>query len=202
MITRPNDRRSTMTARRPRRSGLPGLWMAIIVATAAASGSAQAEGANVSCDRPENAQFDFWVGEWDVTFTQDGRPSGRNLIEKLYGGCALRENWTSSTGFSGGSLNFYDRAVGKWRQTWIGSDGVVTDYLGGLQGAKIVFMANQPIGDQGRPVTMRMTFTPIGPDQVRQVIESSEDGGQTWRPDYDLTYRRRGQAPAGQSAPG
>jgi hypothetical protein len=60
-----------------------------------------------ACTGPEHNQFDFWVGEWAVTPT--GRPNvvATSLIEKLYGGCAVRENWMPSKGTAGGSLNSF-----------------------------------------------------------------------------------------------
>ena len=145
----------------------------------------------VTCNRAENAEFDFWVGEWDVVFAADGRAAGYSLIEKLYGGCALRENWRGNSGYAGGSLNFYDPSAARWRQTWIGSDGVPTDYVGGREGPAMVFRATLPGEAPGRSRMMRMTFSPVGAGEVRQLIEASDDAGATWRAEYDLTYQRR-----------
>jgi hypothetical protein len=44
----------------------------------------------------------------------------------------------------------------------------------------------------GTPVKRRMTFTPRGKDEVRQLGEKSKDGGATWETEYDLVYRRAG----------
>ncbi len=182
-----------MAVRHDQKTKLTGLCAAIVLGLAfpADPGRAVAAEPAVTCDRAENAQFDFWVGEWDVVFTADGRPAGHSLIEKLYGGCALRENWRGGSGYAGGSLNFYDRSAARWRQTWIGSDGVPTDYVGGLEGTAMVFRATLPGESAGQTRLMRMTFTPGGAGDVRQLIEASDDGGTTWRAEYDLTYRRR-----------
>lgn len=177
------------------RHGLISIFQAAVtgasLSLAALPQLATAAGTTDSCAQAENGQFDFWVGEWDVVFTADGKPAGHSLVEKLYGGCALRENWQSHSGYVGGSLNFYDRTAGRWRQTWIGSDGVPTDYAGGLSGSAMVFRATLPGESPGKTVAMRMTFTPLGDGSVRQLIEASDDGGANWRPEYDLTYRRR-----------
>ncbi|HVG04108.1 MAG TPA: hypothetical protein VM937_04120, partial [Burkholderiaceae bacterium] len=58
------------------------------------------------CALPQHRQFDFWVGEWDVT--QNGKIAGRNSIRSILNGCALREDWSGTGGFTGSSLNFYD----------------------------------------------------------------------------------------------
>jgi hypothetical protein len=54
------------------------------------------------CTSEKHRQFDFWVGEWDVT--ENGQPAGHNKIVLVHGNCALNENWTSArSGFSGAS---------------------------------------------------------------------------------------------------
>ena len=46
-----------------------------------------------ACAGPEHRQFDFWVGHWDVYPTGKRKLVAHSLIEKLYAGCAIRENW-------------------------------------------------------------------------------------------------------------
>ena len=78
------------------------------------------------CSTPEYRQFDFWVGEWDV-WTQRIREAGgkpaRSKITLVEGGCVVQEEYTTSQGYSGRSLNWYDRADGKWHQAWIDNQG-------------------------------------------------------------------------------
>jgi len=38
---------------------------------------------------------------------------------------------------------------------------------------------------------MRMVFTPLSKDKVRQHGQSSTDEGKTWKTDFDLEYRRK-----------
>ena len=38
---------------------------------------------------------------------------------------------------------------------------------------------------------LRMTYTKLGEDKVRQFGESSVDNGKTWKTDFDLEYRRK-----------
>jgi hypothetical protein len=46
----------------------------------------------------ENEQFDFWIGEWELTWAENGR--GRNVITKILDGKVVQEQFTSlpSTG--------------------------------------------------------------------------------------------------------
>jgi len=133
------------------------------------------------CDTPEYRQFDFWVGEWDV-YTPEGKPAGHSLIEPVYEGCGVRENWKSRN-ISGGSLNMWDRADDLWKQNWIDSTGGRIDFTGGWNGEAMVLTGADSDGDQHR-----MTFTPGDDGTVRQHGEALVEG--EWTTEYDLTYRR------------
>ena len=57
------------------------------------------------CHTAQHGQFDFWVGQWDVYRADTNQLVAHSLIEKLYNGCAVRENWMPLGGTGGGSLN-------------------------------------------------------------------------------------------------
>ena len=62
-----------------------------------------------ACAAPEHRQFDFWVGYWDVYPTaQPETKVANSLIERLYGGCTIGENWRSANS-TGGSASFIRR---------------------------------------------------------------------------------------------
>lgn len=142
-----------------------------------------------ACDSPEFHQFDFWIGRWDVIETRTGKPAGRSLVEQMYQGCALRENW-SEAGFSGGSLNHYVPGEKQWRQTWTDSAGAWREFTGRLRDGRMVLVARQhsrrPFGSA---TLVRMTFTPNPDGTVRQYSDISPDDGATWAERYDYTYR-------------
>jgi len=54
-----------------------------------------------------------------------------------------------------------------------------------------VFYADNLLGPGGKPYKRRLTFTRLDPDKVRQFGERSDDGGTTWKTEYDLEYRRK-----------
>lgn len=142
------------------------------------------------CASAEARQFDFWVGQWRVFKT--GAPDKQvstSLIEKLYGGCAIRENWMPASNHPGGSLSAFVPADKGWRQTWVDADGSWVEFKGGWNGAAMVLTGVWP--QPGHPTQItRMTYTK-GPDgSVRQLGETSDDGGRTWQPGFDFTYRR------------
>ena len=144
------------------------------------------------CAAPEHRQFDFWVGEWNVFPTGKGVQVATSRIEKLYGGCAIRENWMPKSQQNGGSLNGYDVRDGVWRQTWLDSSGAYVIFTGGLEGGAMVLTgmwrdANGP----GKDALTRMTYTRGGDGSVRQLGEQSADAGKTWQPSFDFTYKPR-----------
>ncbi|HVI31664.1 hypothetical protein [Phenylobacterium sp.] len=150
----------------------------------ASPAAAFAQGA---CATPERGQFDFWVGRWQVTPTAQNRVVAESLIERLYDGCAIRENWMPKKGGGGGSLSAYVPADPGWRQAWVGKDGEWVEFRGGWTGQAMVLTGDWP---DGRPRTVRMTYTSGADGSVRQLGEESRDGGRTWGPSFDFTYRR------------
>jgi len=159
----------------------------LLLAQAAA---AQAAPSPPPCEGEAYRALDFWVGDWDVY------PSGRDTrvalsrIEKLYNGCAIRENWMPLRGNGGGSLSGFDPATGRWHQTWIGSSPGVVRFDGGPADGKMVLTGHWPgSGPNGEDGLTRMTYSRLADGAVRQFGEFSADHGLTWQPSFDFTYR-------------
>lgn len=150
----------------------------------------------VTCKGEGYDAFDFWVGEWDVYPTGEDTKVAQSRIERLYGDCAIRENWLPQRGFPGGSLSSYDAATGRWHQTWVGGRGRV-EFQGGAvdlgdRGAGMVLTGYWPdIGGPGRDGLVRMTYSRTDAGSVRQHGEVSFDHGLTWADSFDFTYRPR-----------
>ncbi len=141
------------------------------------------------CSSEKHRQFDFWVGEWDVTM--NGKPAGHNLIKLVYGDCALQEDWTGVSGtFTGGSFNIYDQANDKWHQTWVDVTGTLLELDGGLVDGSMVLSGDRP-GKDGKLTTNRITFTPNEDGSVRQHWETSADGS-NWNTVFDGHYVKVG----------
>ena len=142
------------------------------------------------CDQPEHRQFDFWIGEWDVT-GPDGSKAGVNVIEKILDGCVLNENWTGASGaVRGKSYNIYSRAKGKWHQTWVDSTGSLLEIEGGIVDGKMV-LEGDGIGQGGQPIRHRITWTPNDDGSVRQHWQITSDGGATWNDAFDGLYKKK-----------
>ena len=142
-----------------------------------------------ACDSPLHRQFDFWVGTWNVFDAKSGDRVGSSLIQKLYGGCALRENW-SQPGFAGGSLTIFDAQDGKWHQTWVDQLGARREFEGGVIEGKMVLTTKSRIRQvPDRPALVRMTFTPNADGTVRQYSDYSANDGVSWSERYDFLYK-------------
>jgi hypothetical protein len=140
------------------------------------------------CSAPEFRQFDFWVGSW-VVAGPDGKEQGRSEITREAAGCGINEHWTGAGGAPGVSLNYFDRADGKWHQHWVGGGGGVLHLAGGFDG-KAMVMSGERQTRQGR-VTDRITWTPLQDGRVSQQWDTSTDGGKSWKTIFLGYYSRR-----------
>ena len=147
----------------------------------AAIALAQAAAAASPCAAPEYHQFDFWVGRWDV-YNAKGQLVAHSLIEKVYG-CGIRENWMPIGKPGGGSLSIYVPAEKGWEQFWIDSQGSHASFKGRWNGSAMIIT-----GKWGGPL-VRMTYRNNADGSVRQSGEQSTDGGKSWKPSFDFTYR-------------
>jgi len=155
----------------------------------AAPAFAQQPPAN-ACAQPERSQLDFWVGHWDVYPTGTTKLIAHSVIEKLYAGCAIRENWMPLGGTGGGSLSAWNPKTGKWHQTWMDSSGAIVQFEGGLIGDTMTITgqwANVVAPGKDGVVRMRYRRNPDG--SVRQWGEVTQDGGKSWSPSFDFTYK-------------
>ena len=164
----------------------------LLLAQAAAT-SAPAPPAPPKCDGAEYAAFDFWVGEWDVFAAGSDKQVASSRIEKLYNGCAVRENWMPLKGADGGSLNGYDPRTKRWHQTWIGSSPGPVHFEGGLTEGSMVLTGSWPgSGPKGEDGITRLSYSRVETASVRQHGEFSADEGKTWQTTFDFIYRPKG----------
>ncbi|WP_435361048.1 hypothetical protein [Haloarchaeobius sp. DFWS5] len=133
-------------------------------------------------------QFDFWVGEWDVS-TVDGNPAGRNVIESVLDGYLLVEHWESAGGGAGLSLNCYDAAADEWLQTWVDSTGGCIETRGTFRDGAMRQSGVLVNGD-GTRQDYRGTWTPEADGTVTQLLETSDDGGEAFDEWFHGTYVR------------
>jgi hypothetical protein len=157
-----------------------------IVQAAVVASAARAQPGKPACEDAVHHQFDFWLGDWDVT-TLDGKPAGHNHIVSIAGGCGLEEQWTGAGGGSGRSLNTYDPADRRWHQFWVGGDGTILRLSGSF--------ASDVMTLEGGGNRIRFTRNADG--TVRQTWDTSSDGGTSWKTIFDGKYVRSAASRAG-----
>jgi hypothetical protein len=172
---------------RPRRRIHLALVASVTLLLLAIHTTAFAQDAPAPCSAPEYRQFDFWLGDWEVG-NLAGVVVGRNTISSVSGGCGLHERWTGAGGGLGESLNAYDRRTDSWHQTWVGGLGLVLRLEGGLQEGSMVLEGELIEGDG--VVQQRITWTLAADSSVRQLWETSQDGGGSWTTAFDGIYRK------------
>lgn len=139
------------------------------------------------CAAAENRQFDFWIGDWDVT-TPDSKPAGTNLIRPILGGCVLHESWKGRGNFAGESFNAYDARRKAWHQTWVDGTGSVLTLDGKFENGGMTLSDRNVPGKPDTNDINEITWTPNADGSVRQHWRTSADGGKTWKTAFDGKY--------------
>ncbi|MCK5438722.1 MAG: hypothetical protein KAI97_02200 [Gemmatimonadetes bacterium] len=167
-----------------------GLWLGLLMlAPATAWGQAPPCG-----EEPALGRLDFWLGDWVVTVGEE--QVGTNRIEKILDGCAVMEHWMSATGGKGKSLFYYQSVTQTWKQVWVtqfalGQGGLKEKELVETHGsAGVRFQGEIPLAEGGFYLD-RTTLTPRLDGTVRQVIQISRDGGESWETTFDAVYHRQ-----------
>lgn len=117
-----------------------------------------------SCADPACRAFDFWLGEGLVD-DPAGTRQGENSVTAEVGGCLILERWTSASGGSGQSDNFFDPGLRQWRQVWV-SRAAVIDYAGGLNKAGGMELEGTIHSRDGRSAGVGR-YSPTGPSASR-----------------------------------
>jgi hypothetical protein len=136
-------------------------------------------------DQPEN-QFDFWLGNWDVTWGDDGKATNR--IERILDGKIIQENFTAPD-LRGMSVSVYDPERKLWCQTWVDNNGTYLDFTGTFEEGKMILSREAIV--PGEKCKQRMVWYNIQRDQFDWNWERSDDGGATWRRLWQIKYIRK-----------
>lgn len=134
---------------------------------------------------PEN-QFDFWLGEWDCTWGNDGK--GTNSITRILDEKILQEDFIAPD-LHGMSVSSYDPERKLWCQTWVDNQGTYLDFTGAFENGKMILVRDAIV--RGENCKQRMVWYNIEESQFDWNWERSDDGGQTWRVLWQIRYARK-----------
>ena len=147
------------------------------------------------CSLPEASQFDFWVGDWKLTWNDTSH--GTNHIEKIFGNCTVQENFVDAVNnYLGKSWSVYNANYKIWQQTWVDNQGGFTDVSGNMHGDSMILLTQertvpQKISPTGKMIN-RMVYYNITHQSFDWSWESSTDGGSVWKSNWRIHYERNG----------
>jgi hypothetical protein len=138
---------------------------------------------------PESHQFDFWLGDWAVSYP--GMSSGSaSTVTLALDKCLLLENWDGGKGHSGMNVFAYDANDKTWRGMFADNQGRVHVFEGKVQSGVAEFYG--PSRDQDGVTSLnRIRVIRLSPASVEQSWEKSMDNGSTWRVEFRGKYQRK-----------
>ena len=134
----------------------------------------------------EYKRLDFWLGEWDV-YVKD-KKTATSDITKSEGGCTLHEDYKTLGGFYGRSMSYYDPVDKKYTQLWIDKFNSITTFK--ETEAREGYLKMNTDDGKGTLTAMDYTLDPAT-GNVTQTMESSKDGGKTWKKSFVGVYKKR-----------
>ena len=146
-------------------------------------------------DMPEDEYFNFWIGEWDLTWQHPDSTigTGRNIISRTLNDKVILESFEGLTGqnkgYLGRSWSVYNPQNKEWKQTWVDNQGAYLDFWAEFSGDKRMFV-RKFTGPKGNEVYQRMVFKDITDDAFTWDWQSSTDGGESWNLQWQINYKR------------
>lgn len=139
-----------------------------------------------------NDQFDFWLGEWDLTWGENGR--GYSSVSRILNDKVIREKFTSEhddevAPFEGMSISSYQEAAQQWKQNWLDNQGNNLDFVGHFVDGEMILQREAMV--DGHYARQRMMWTAITPTSLEWYWQQSNDHGQTWQTLWHIHYTRK-----------
>jgi hypothetical protein len=140
--------------------------------------------------------FDFWLGDWSVTWQEPGGAAGkgRNHVARILDGTVIEEQFEADPAspppvLRGRSLTVLHKASGTWRQAWVDNQGGYFSFRASVEGDKRIF-ATDLVEVDGQLRGQRMVFHDIARDSFTWDWEATTDGGKSWTLNWRISYRR------------
>jgi hypothetical protein len=137
----------------------------------------------------ESRQFDYWLGDWTVTYPGAPGPSASKVSLSL-NQCLLVESWDGGKGHQGENLFAYSYDDKTWHGMFADNQGRVHVFEGKV-GAGSAEFHGPSRGPNGEEVLNRIKVARISADQIEQSWEKSADNGSTWTMQFRGEYSRK-----------
>ena len=173
-------------------------FMMLIALALPALAADQKQPAARPCSEGNYRAFDFWVGEWDVSWpAQGGTPEGHgtNKVSRALDNCVIIENFSGeqSIPLRGMSISTFDAKSNHWKQTWVDNTGAYLDFVGDYKN-DIMMLERDATNPEGKPIKQRMVYKNITEKGFDWSWERSEDGGHTWSTLWPIRYTKLAEA--------
>lgn len=140
------------------------------------------------CSAPQAAQFDFWIGSWKGTWTDNqGTATATDVVTRT--GCEIDETFSAARflhheNYRATSQSMYNSSLGRWVQDYRDSVGERSRWLGEFAGGAMSLVGPQVGGRQ-----QKIVWRNIQPNSWIWEYDSSTDGT-TWSPLVVVSYER------------
>jgi hypothetical protein len=150
-----------------------------------------AQNAAKPCSSPECAQFDFWLGDWVITYGDTVHAT--NSITRELDGCVTHEHFKDAPykSYLGESWSMYNPKLKKWQQTWVDNSGAYIALTGEFKNGEMLLFTEPYTKPDGKTAQNRMRYHNIKPNSFNWEWDITTDGGKTWVNNWSLQYDRK-----------
>jgi hypothetical protein len=181
------------------------LASSLIVLLLSLQGLAQLN-SDASKNRDGQHDFDFNIGAWNTHIKRLQHPltgsntwvelNGTVVVQKVWNGRAQLEEIEADgpTGhFEGLTLFLYNPQSHQWSQNFASSSGgtLSVPTVGEFKDGRGEFFDQEPFN--GRTILVRVVWSNISPNSHQFEQSFSDDGGETWEPNFVATLTRKQQ---------
>lgn len=166
-----------------------GLIFFCLLALGAASAAAAQPAAARDCGA-EHRSFEYMIGEWRVVQTASGKDFARNRVERIHGGCGVRENLRMSNGSLGTATTFFNPIEKLWHTFYHDSLGFYAHLTGitTAEGRQDLTADVRILSEGGRVRKARQVTSKDEAGRPRQIGYLLNDGDLSWQQFYDITF--------------
>ena len=142
------------------------------------------------CTAPECSQFDFWIGDWSLTYNDTMHAVNR--ISKEMDGCLIHEHfYDAAKSYAGESWSVYNPLTKLWQQTWVDNQGGYIVLTGVFKDGRMTLFTEPAPMTGGGKQQFRMVYYNITADTFDWIWESTIDEGKTWKINWRIHYKRK-----------
>ncbi|NMP30730.1 hypothetical protein HII17_04060 [Thalassotalea sp. M1531] len=142
----------------------------------------------LACSSEEYRQFDFWIGEWQVTNPANNQVS-ISKISLINNNCSILEEYQTPSGYQGKSLNIYNQQTKQWHQTWVDNTGLLLQLNGEFKQG-VMTLSGLTVDNKGQEVLNKISWKKLSDGRVNQVWQTSTDKGKHWQTLFDGYYQK------------